>query len=235
MDKGTKLLIKNRGKIAVCIICTARELGIWTIAIYMPSDALSLHISPTDKAIPLLQSAAEGSAELESKAYLAGQRIISICLNNKVTMLHLGYEFLSEIAEFALIIVNSGITWLGPCSDLIQKIELKHEAWAVDADIPIVPGSFGVLASAVNALEAVKHIGYPVILKATAGGRGIGMVVCDDKEMLEEEFFATHILVAIYRAIINLNHSTVLYVCSSCFIPDPTSLLLGSADHGGSA
>ncbi|KAH0588530.1 hypothetical protein H2248_004362 [Termitomyces sp. 'cryptogamus'] len=193
MYEGTKLLVANRGEIAVRIIRTAKELGIWTIAIYTPSDALSLHVSLADKAIPLLQGTAEGSAELESQAYLAGRRIISICLDNEVTMLHPGYGFLSENAEFASLVVNSGITWLGPRPDLIQKMGLKHEARvaASDAGIPIVPGSVGVLASAVDALEAAKHVGYPVILKATAGGGGIGMVVCDDEAMLQERFLAT--------------------------------------------
>ncbi|KAG6860139.1 hypothetical protein C0995_015244, partial [Termitomyces sp. Mi166 len=193
MYEGETLLIANRGEIAVRIICTAKELGIRTIAIYTPSDALSLHVSLANKAVSLVQDAVESSAEVESQAYLAGQRILSICLDNEVTMLHPGYGFLSENAEFASLIVNSGITWLGPRPDLIYKMGLKHESRAIAAQtgIPIVPGSNGVLDSTSEALEAAEHVGYPVILKATAGGGGIGMVVCADEAMLQAKFLAT--------------------------------------------
>ncbi|KAG6871646.1 hypothetical protein C0995_001919 [Termitomyces sp. Mi166 len=184
---------QTEGEIPVRIIRTAKQLGIRTFAIYTPSDALSLHVSLADKAIPLIQGTIKSSAEIESQAYLEGQGILAICLDNEVTMLHPGYGFLPENAEFASLIVNSGITWLGPHPDLIQKIVLKHESRAIaaQAGIPIVPGSNGVLDSTSEALEAAEHVGYPVILKATAGGGGIGMIVCDDEAMLQAKFLAT--------------------------------------------
>lgn len=202
------LLIANRGEIAVRIIRTAKELGIQTIAIYTPSDALSLHVSLADKAVPLVQGAVESSAEVESRAYLAGQRILSICLDNEVTMLHPGYGFLSENAEFSSLIVDSGITWLGPRPDLIQRMGLKHEARAAatQAGIPIVPGSDGVLIDMYDALDAAKQVGYPVILKATAGGGGLGMVVCDDEAALQERFFATQASAKVPCAVLTLLH-----------------------------
>ncbi|KAG6877108.1 hypothetical protein C0993_010220 [Termitomyces sp. T159_Od127] len=195
MYECEKLLVANRGEIAVRIIRTAKKLGIRTIAIYTPSDALSLHVSLADKAVPLIQGAVESSAEVESGAYLAAHRILSICLENEVTMLHPGYGFLSENAEFSSLIVKSGITWLGPRPKLIQRMGLKHEARAAaaQAGIPIVPGSNSVLINISDALEAAKQVGYPVILKATAGGGGLGMVVCDEEAVLQERFLATQI------------------------------------------
>ncbi|KAG6894029.1 hypothetical protein C0992_007751 [Termitomyces sp. T32_za158] len=213
MFKREKLLVANRGEIAVRIIRTAKELGIRTIAIYTPSDALSLHVSLADKAVPLVRSAVESSAEVESvevesRAYLAGQRILSICLDNEVTMLHPGYGFLSENVEFSSLIVNSGITWLGPRPELIQRMGLKHEARAAaaQASIPIVPGSNGVLVNISDALESAKQVGYPVILKATAGGGGLGMVVCNDEKVLQERFLATQASAKVPCLILSLLH-----------------------------
>ncbi|KAG6830082.1 hypothetical protein H0H87_009295 [Tephrocybe sp. NHM501043] len=166
--EGQTLLVANRGEIAVRIIRTAKKLGLRTIAVYSPSDTFSIHVSLADKAVPLTKKAHEGPADAESKAYLDINNIISICLTNAVTLLHPGYGFLSENAEFASLVVEAGITWLGPRPELIRTMGLKHEARAVakQAGVPIVPGSNGLLLSVSDALEAAKYVGYPIILKA---------------------------------------------------------------------
>ncbi|KAG6917630.1 hypothetical protein DXG01_001737 [Tephrocybe rancida] len=200
--EGQTLLVANRGEIAVRIIRTAKALGIRTIAIYSPSDTLSLHVLLADKAVPLVHNPKESSAEAESQAYLATQTIISICFANAVTLLHPGYGFLSENAVFASAVINAGITWLGPRPDVIQTMGLKHEARAIAAlaGVPILPGSNGLLSTVDDALEAANHIGYPVLLKASAGGGGIGMVICEDDRMVRDSFHTTQTMAKVFSS-----------------------------------
>jgi urea carboxylase len=214
MSYRHKLLIANRGEIAVRIIRTAKSLGIPTVAIYTPSDALSPHVSLADEAVPLTRAVESlKPGQSEGNAYLAAEAILEICKDEKygVTMVHPGYGFLSENAEFAKIIQEAELidgrklTWLGPSHDVIRDMGLKHEARkiAIRAGIPVVPGSDGTLDNVERALEVAKQVGYPMILKATAGGGGMGMVVCDNEGELKERLANT-----IERAKVHLTFST---------------------------
>ncbi|THU91287.1 hypothetical protein K435DRAFT_674379 [Dendrothele bispora CBS 962.96] len=191
MYKGQKLLVANRGEIAVRILRTAKVLGIPTVAIHTPSDALSPHVTLADEAVALTVDPTQS----ESSAYLSqsGASILEVCKSHSVTLVHPGYGFLSENAEFAEMIVNAGITWLGPRPDVIRDMGIKHEARkiAVNAGIPVVPGSEGCLESVEEALDVAGRVGFPMILKATAGGGGMGMVVCDTEEELKEKLQST--------------------------------------------
>lgn len=182
-----KLLIANRGEIAVRIIRTAKRLGLRTVAVYTPSDALSPHVLQADESslLPL-----QDSTESEALAYLSIPSIIAICKTHCVTLVHPGYGFLSENADFAHQVHESGMIWLGPQPEIIREMGVKHVARtiAVNAGIPVLPGSPGLLRSQEDALEAAALCGYPIVLKATAGGGGMGMFVCDTEVDLKENF-----------------------------------------------
>ncbi|KAJ7304851.1 allophanate hydrolase subunit 2-domain-containing protein [Mycena albidolilacea] len=183
-----KLLVANRGEIALRIIRTAKVQGIVTVAIYTSSDALSPHVTLADEAIFL---ASDG--ESESQAYLSGPRIIALCQEHQVTMLHPGYGFLSENTAFAQAVLDVGIIWLGPKPDVIKTMGLKHLARdvAMKAGVTCVPGSEGLVPDAADARAIAGRIGFPVMLKASAGGGGMGMVVCTDEDALAEAFSRT--------------------------------------------
>ncbi|KIJ19332.1 hypothetical protein PAXINDRAFT_174880 [Paxillus involutus ATCC 200175] len=187
---GHKLLIANRGEIAVRIIRTAKRLGIPTVAIYTSSDALSPHVSLADEAALLKDASLETPAQSESKSYLSPGAVISLCKDRAVTMVHPGYGFLSENADFAQAAIDAGILWLGPQPDVIRSMGLKHEARALAAraGLPLVPGSQGFVGTFEEALIVSNDIGFPVVLKATAGGGGMGLVICKDEEELSIRF-----------------------------------------------
>ncbi|KAF5378073.1 hypothetical protein D9615_007510 [Tricholomella constricta] len=190
---GQKLLVANRGEIAVRIIRTAKALGLPTLAIYTPSDTLSLHVTQADEAVALPREQGANAGEPESRGYLAAATIISICLENSVTLLHPGYGFLSENADFATLVIDAGITWLGPPPQVIRMMGLKHEARAaaVQAGVPVVPGSLALLQTVTDALQEANRIGFPIMLKATAGGGGMGMVVCENEGDIKAQFLST--------------------------------------------
>ncbi|PPQ76382.1 hypothetical protein CVT26_015391, partial [Gymnopilus dilepis] len=182
-----KLLVANRGEIAVRIIRTAKRLGLKTVSIYTPSDALSPHVLQADEAVllPIRGPDATGSeaqTASEATAYLSASAIIEICKAHAVALVHPGYGFLSENADFAQLVVDNGMTWLGPRPDVIRLMGIKHEARkvAVQAGLEVVPGSEGLITTEEEALEVARELGYPVILKATAGGGGMGLVICRD-------------------------------------------------------
>lgn len=185
-----KLLIANRGEIAARIIRTAKKLGLRTVAIYTPSDALSPHVVLADEAVPL---PLDNGAVSEANAYLKGFSIISICQTHSVTLVHPGYGFLSENAEFARQVIDAGMTWLGPRPDVIHLMGMKHEARkvAIQAGLEVVPGSDGLVTTVNDAVAVANKVGFPVILKATAGGGGMGMVVCSDESELKDRFQTT--------------------------------------------
>ncbi|KAJ3813892.1 urea carboxylase [Lentinula aff. lateritia] len=189
MYEGEKLLIANRGEIAVRILRTAKEIGLATLTIYTPSDALAPHVTLADEtvALPLV------SGQSEARAYCDSKVIISICRSYSVTLLHPGYGFLSEHEEFARTVVAHGITWLGPSSDIIKTMGNKHEARHVAeaAGIAIVPGSKGLVKDEEEAVTVAHQVGFPVILKATAGGGGLGLVVCNNELELFQTFSRT--------------------------------------------
>ncbi|KAH7919924.1 hypothetical protein BV22DRAFT_1022136 [Leucogyrophana mollusca] len=188
-----KLLVANRGEIAVRIIRTAQRLGVSTVAIYTPSDALSPHVALADQAVLLQTDNDSDVASSESKAYLSVPLILSICEQYRVTMVHPGYGFLSENADFSRSVHDAGIIWLGPRADTIQAMGLKHEARAiaVQAGLELVPGSKGLVNGLEDALTASQGIGFPVMLKATAGGGGMGLVICQDEGELSTRFAST--------------------------------------------
>lgn len=165
-----KILIANRGEIALRVICACKELGIKTVAVYSEADRNGLHVRFADEAICI------GPAK-SSRSYLDIPSVISAAEITNVDAVHPGYGFLSENADFAEVCEMSQIKFIGPKPEVIRTMGLKQRARAVmeEHDVPILPGSKGVLGSADEALSLAEKIGYPVMLKATAGGGGRGM------------------------------------------------------------
>ncbi len=167
-----KILIANRGEIALRVICACKEMGIKTVAVYSEADRHSLHTRFADEAICI------GPAK-SSRSYLDIPSVISAAEITNADAVHPGYGFLSENADFAEVCETSGLTFIGPKPDVIRRMGLKQIARAAmdEAGVPILPGSKGVLKSVEEALEIAQQIGYPVMLKASAGGGGRGMRV----------------------------------------------------------
>ncbi|HUA62092.1 MAG TPA: acetyl-CoA carboxylase biotin carboxylase subunit [Verrucomicrobiae bacterium] len=167
-----KILIANRGEIAVRVICACKELGIQTVAVYSEADRYSSHVRFADQAICI------GPAK-SARSYLDIPSIISAAEITNVDAIHPGYGFLSENSSFAEVCEASGIKFIGPRPNVIQMMGIKERARAYmkEQGVPVLPGSPGVLATAEEALELANQIGYPVILKASAGGGGRGMRV----------------------------------------------------------
>jgi acetyl-CoA carboxylase, biotin carboxylase subunit len=165
-----KILIANRGEIAIRIICACKDLGIRTVAVYSEADRHSLHVRFADEAICI------GPAK-SARSYLDIPAVISAAEITNVDAIHPGYGFLSENADFAEVCETSEIRFIGPKPAVIRSMGLKQEARAVMAKhgVPILPGSKGILKNAEEALEIAERIGYPVMLKASAGGGGRGM------------------------------------------------------------
>ena len=174
-----KILIANRGEIALRIICACKDLGIRTVAVYSEADRHSLHTRFADEAICI------GPAK-SARSYLDIPSVISAAEITNADAIHPGYGFLSENADFAEVCETSGLRFIGPTPDVIRRMGLKQEARAAmeEAGVPILPGSKGILASAEEALELAAGIGYPVMLKASAGGGGRGMRVVRNAEEL---------------------------------------------------
>jgi acetyl-CoA carboxylase biotin carboxylase subunit len=167
-----KLLIANRGEIALRIICACKDLGIATVAVYSEADRYSLPVRFADEAICI------GPAK-SSRSYLDIPSIISAAEITNVDAIHPGYGFLSENARFAQVCEASGLKFIGPTPDVIHSMGVKERARAMmrDAGVPILPGSDGVIKTEEEALATAEAIGYPVIVKASAGGGGRGMRV----------------------------------------------------------
>ena len=174
-----KVLVANRGEIALRVICACKELGIATVAVYSEADRESLHVRFADRAVCI------GPAK-SAKSYLDIPSVISAAEITNADAIHPGYGFLSENAGFAEVCEVSGIKFIGPGPAVIRAMGVKDCARAImrDAGVPILPGSAGVLGSAEEAVETARRIGYPVIVKASAGGGGRGMrIVRRDSEM----------------------------------------------------
>jgi acetyl-CoA carboxylase biotin carboxylase subunit len=174
-----KILIANRGEIALRVICACKDLGIPTVAVYSEADRHSLHVRFADEAICI------GPAK-SSLSYLDIPSVISAAEISNVDAIHPGYGFLSENADFAEVCETSGITFIGPPPEVIRLMGLKDRARAAmkAAGVPTLPGSEGVVKSPEEALAIASQIGYPVILKATAGGGGRGMRIVRTPEEL---------------------------------------------------
>lgn len=174
-----KILIANRGEIALRVICACKDLGIKTVAVYSEADRNSLHARFADQAICI------GPAK-SARSYLDIPSVISAAEITNVNAIHPGYGFLSENADFAEVCQMSGIKFIGPKPDVTRLMGLKQKARAAmkAAGVPILPGSPDVLHTVEEALEIANEIGYPVIIKAAAGGGGRGMRVVNSAEEL---------------------------------------------------
>jgi|TARA_Y100000114_G_scaffold151996_1_gene169616 acetyl-CoA carboxylase biotin carboxylase subunit len=173
-----KILIANRGEIALRVIRTCKEMGIKTVAVYSTADKDSLHVRFADEAVNI------GPAP-SNQSYLKIPHIISAAEITNADAIHPGYGFLSENAEFSRVCAEYGIKFIGASPDMIDKMGDKATAKATmkAAGVPTIPGSDGLLSSVEEGIKLSNEMGYPVILKATAGGGGRGMrIVKSDKE-----------------------------------------------------
>jgi len=178
-----KILIANRGEIALRVICACKELGIAAVAVYSEADRNSLHVRFAEEAICI------GPAK-SARSYLDIPSIISAAQITGADAIHPGYGFLSENAGFAEVCETSGLKFIGPRPDVIRLMGVKERARAFmrDAGVPILPGSAGILKTPEEALETADKIGYPVILKASAGGGGRGMRIVNQAPELAQAF-----------------------------------------------
>ncbi|PIO48840.1 MAG: acetyl-CoA carboxylase biotin carboxylase subunit [[Chlorobium] sp. 445] len=178
-----KILIANRGEIAMRIIRTCREMGIHTVAIYSTADSESLHVKYADEAVCI-------GAPPSKESYLNIPRIIAAAEITNADAIHPGYGFLSERAEFSEICALSGIKFIGPSPEMIRKMGDKNTAKDTmkAANVPTIPGSDGLVEKVEHAREIARAMGYPIIIKATAGGGGKGMRVVQREDDLEKLF-----------------------------------------------
>ncbi|HAD16414.1 MAG TPA: methylcrotonoyl-CoA carboxylase, partial [Erythrobacter sp.] len=179
-----KLLIANRGEIACRIIRTAREMGIATVAVYSDADARALHVRQADEAVHIGPSPA-------AESYLLGEKIIAAAQQTGAEAIHPGYGFLSENAGFAQAVIDAGLIWVGPKPSSIEAMGLKDAAKKLmrAAGVPVTPGYEGEDQSVERLKQEADAIGYPVLIKAVAGGGGKGMrkvdAAADFEAMLE--------------------------------------------------
>src|SRR5271168_329981 len=176
-----KLLIANRGEIALRVVCACKELGIRTVAVYSEPDRHSLHVRFADEAVCI------GPAK-SARSYLDIPSIVSAAEITGADAIHPGYGFLSENAGFAEMVEAHGLTFIGPSPDHIRMMGDKITAKTAmeGLGVPLVPGSEGALPDLETARSVAAHVGYPVLIKAAAGGGGRGMKVAEDADGLEE-------------------------------------------------
>ena len=210
MKKFSKILIANRGEIAVRVIRACREMGIATVAIFSEADREALHVQMADQAVCVGDSPSKDS-------YLNMNNILSAAILTKAEAIHPGFGFLSENAIFANMCEDCGIKFIGPPAAAIDAMGNKANARSVmqNAGVPVIPGSDGVVDSAETALEFANKYGYPVLLKASAGGGGKGIRLCNNDTELQKGYEAAKSEArlafsddAIYmeKAIINARH-----------------------------
>jgi len=175
------LLIANRGEIACRVIRTARRLGIRTVAVYSDADANALHVRMADEAVHIGPSPARES-------YLVGEKIIAAAKATKAQAIHPGYGFLSENADFAQAVIDAGLIWVGPKPDSIRAMGLKDAAKKLmaEAGVPVTPGYLGEDQDPKRLKKEADAIGYPVLIKAVAGGGGKGMRRVDDAKGFDD-------------------------------------------------
>ena len=180
-----KVLIANRGEIALRIIRSCRELDIATVAVYSTVDKKALHVQLADEAVCVGDS-------LSNKSYLNIPNILAAATSRGVDAIHPGYGFLAENDKFAEMCNDHGITFIGPSPNAIRSMGDKSTAKETmeRVGVPTVPGSKGLLSSVEEAYEMAQEIGYPVIIKATAGGGGRGMRLVENRANLEKMFKA---------------------------------------------
>ncbi len=216
-----KVLIANRGEIAVRIIRACKELGMQTVAIYSEADKDAMHTQLADEAICVGKPKSKDS-------YLNESNIISAAVITKCNAIHPGFGFLSENAEFAAICEECNIKFIGPSSNTISVMGHKSKAREImkNADVPVIPGSNGIVKSIEEAYIEAKEIGYPVMIKAALGGGGKGIRIVHKEDELENAYFT-----AKSEAKINFGDDTV-YI--EKFIENPRHIefqILGD-EHG---
>ncbi len=178
-----KILIANRGEIALRVIRTCREMGIRTVAVFSTADKDSLHVKFADEAVCIGKPASADS-------YLNIAHIMSAAEITNADAIHPGYGFLAENSKFAKICADHGIKFIGPTPDMINSMgdKITAKETMIKAGVPVVPGFEGLLEGVEHAKQAAKEVGYPVILKATAGGGGKGMRVVWAESEIEKAF-----------------------------------------------
>jgi len=183
MTRISRLLVISRGEIAVRTIRTAAEMGITTIAAYSSADEGSLPVTLADESINI------GGAQAK-KSYLNHEAILEAARDTNADAIHPGYGFLSESADFAHKVEDAGLVWVGPSGDTISRMGDKATAikTAEAAGVPVVPGSGGVVTDVDAALAAAEHVGFPMMIKSTAGGGGRGIHVARDEDELRSGF-----------------------------------------------
>ena len=177
-----KILIANRGEIALRIMRSAREMGIKTVAVYSEADREALHVRYADEAICIGPAASSAS-------YLLGEKIIQACLLTNAQAVHPGYGFLSENAEFARMVRAAGLTLIGPSPEAMEIMgnKLSAKAAALAYHIPLVPGTDKAVTDLQEARQCALELGFPILIKAAAGGGGKGMRIVDNLEDFEEQ------------------------------------------------
>ena len=178
-----KILVANRGEIALRVIRTCKEMGIQTVAVYSTADSESLHVKFADEAVCIGPAAS-------SESYLKISNIIAAAEITNADAIHPGYGFLSENARFSKICEEHGIKFIGASPDMIDRMGDKANAKATMklAGVPCVPGSEGVIETFAECKEIAKETGYPVMLKASAGGGGKGMKLVKNEKELKERW-----------------------------------------------
>jgi acetyl-CoA carboxylase biotin carboxylase subunit len=180
--KFHKILVANRGEIAVRIIRACREMGIFTVAVYSEADRDALHVRLADEAYCI-------GPVLSKDSYLNLTNIMSVATLTETDAIHPGYGFLAENADFAEICARCGIAFIGPSPDAINRMGDKAVAKQTmrAAGVPVIPGSDGLIEELDEAVRIAREIGYPVIIKATAGGGGKGIRIAEDEETLVQQ------------------------------------------------
>jgi acetyl-CoA carboxylase biotin carboxylase subunit len=178
-----KILIANRGEIAVRVIRAARELGIKTVAVYSKADEEALHVHLADEAVCI------GPAKAQ-QSYLNINHLLSAAIATKAEAIHPGFGFLSENSKFVRMCEELNLTFIGPSADVMDKMGNKINARAkmIQAGVPVIPGSSGEIFTVEEAMKIAEEIGYPVMLKASAGGGGKGIRKVESAEELAANF-----------------------------------------------
>lgn len=178
-----KVLIANRGEIAVRIIRACHEMGLQTVAVYSQADAEALHVLHADEAICIGEASA-------SRSYLKIPNILSACEITGADSIHPGYGFLSENANFASICESCGLNFIGPSSQAIALLgdKAKAKATAKSAGCPVIPGSDGIVVDSKQAIAEARKLGFPIFIKAVAGGGGKGIRIAHNEEEFVKQF-----------------------------------------------
>jgi acetyl-CoA carboxylase, biotin carboxylase subunit len=177
-----KILVANRGEIALRVMKSAREMGIKTVAIYSEADRNAPFVKYADEAVCV-------GPPPSAQSYLQGDKIIQVCKELNVDGIHPGYGFLSENAEFARKVKAAGITFIGPSAESMDMMgdKLSAKATAKKYKVPMIPGSEGAISDVKEAIKVAKEVGFPLLIKASAGGGGKGMRLVEKESEIEEQ------------------------------------------------